>query len=93
MAEGEYRWWGLCNKVMNIGLGSIKGGEYLGQLSDYKLFSGTALGYGLDDRGFESRQRPGISFTTASRTVLEPTQPPIQCVPGPLSLGVKRPAA
>jgi hypothetical protein len=30
-------------------------------------------------------------FTTASRTSLEPTQPPIQWVPGTLSLGVKRP--
>jgi hypothetical protein len=30
-------------------------------------------------------------FTTASRTAPEPTQPPIQCVPGALSLGVKRP--
>jgi hypothetical protein len=29
-------------------------------------------------------------FTTASRTALGPTQPPIQCVPGALSLGVKR---
>jgi hypothetical protein len=30
-------------------------------------------------------------FTTASRTVLEPTQPPIQWVPGDLSVAVKRP--
>jgi hypothetical protein len=30
-------------------------------------------------------------FTTASRTSLGPTQPPIQWVPGALSLGVKRP--
>jgi hypothetical protein len=30
-------------------------------------------------------------FTTASRTALGPTQPPIQCVTGALSLGVKRP--
>jgi hypothetical protein len=29
-------------------------------------------------------------FTTASRTVLVPTQPPIQWVPGALSLAVKR---
>jgi hypothetical protein len=30
-------------------------------------------------------------FTAASRTVLVPTQPPIQWVLGTLSLGVKRP--
>jgi hypothetical protein len=54
---------------------------------------GTVLGYGLDDRGFESRQGMGIFLsTTASRAVLGPTQPPIQCVPGALSLGVKPPA-
>jgi hypothetical protein len=42
--------------------------------------------------GFASRQGLGIFlFTTASRTALGPTQPPIQRVPGTLSLGVKRP--
>jgi hypothetical protein len=47
-----------------------------------------ALGYGLDDWGFESRQRLGIFLiTTASRRALEPTQPPFQWVPGALSLG------
>jgi hypothetical protein len=56
------------------------------------IFSGTALDYGLDGRGFESRQGLGIFlFTTASRPVLRPTQPPIQWVPGAISLGVKRP--
>jgi hypothetical protein len=44
--------------------------------------SDIALGYGLDDRGFESRKGLGISlFITASRPVLGPTRPPIQCVP------------
>jgi hypothetical protein len=33
----------------------------------------------------------GILFITASRTALGPTQPPIQWVPGALSLGVKQP--
>jgi hypothetical protein len=52
------------------------------------------LGYGLDDRGsrFDSRRGLGIFlFTTASRTALGPTQPPIQWVTGALSLRVKRP--
>jgi hypothetical protein len=54
--------------------------------------SGIALGYGLDDRGFESRQGLRIFlFTTASRLALVPTQYPIQWVPGALSLEVKRP--
>jgi hypothetical protein len=55
------------------------------------LFFG-ALGYGLDDRGFESRQGLGILlYTSASRLALGPTQPPIQWVSRSLSLGVKRP--
>jgi hypothetical protein len=54
------------------------------------MLSGIALGYGLDDRGFESRQGMGIFlFTTASRPALRPIQPPIQWVPGALSLGGK----
>jgi hypothetical protein len=49
------------------------------------------LGYGLDDRKFESRQGLGIiPFTPASRPVLIPIQPLIQWVPGALYLGVKR---
>jgi hypothetical protein len=51
------------------------------------------LGYGLDDRGFESLQELGIFlFTPVSRSALRPTQPPIQWVSGALSLGVKRPS-
>jgi hypothetical protein len=41
--------------------------------------SGVAPVYGLDDRGFESRQGLGIFlFTTASRSALGTIQPPIQ---------------
>jgi hypothetical protein len=53
-----------------------------------------ALGYRLEDRGSRVRFPAGLGiflFTTASRTALGSTQPPIQWVPGALSLGVKRP--
>jgi hypothetical protein len=54
-----------------------------------------ATGYRLDDRGgggLESRQGMGIfPFTTTTRLVLGHTQPPIQWIPGAISLGVKRP--
>jgi hypothetical protein len=56
---------------------------------------GTASGYGLDDRGSTVRFPAGggnsfFFFSTASRPILGPTQPPIQRVQGALSLGVKR---
>jgi hypothetical protein len=51
-----------------------------------------ALGYRVDDLGFDSWRGLGIIlFTTASRTALGPTQPSIQWVRGTVSLGVKRP--
>jgi len=50
------------------------------------------LGYGLDERGFESRQGLVILlFTTASRPALGRIQPFIKEVPGAPSLGVKLP--
>jgi len=46
----------------------------------------------MDDWGFDFRKGLGIFlFTTASRLVLRPVQPPIQWVPGALSLEVKCP--
>jgi hypothetical protein len=49
------------------------------------------MGWTIEVLGFDSRRGPGIFlFTTASRTALGPTQPPIQWVPGALSLGAKR---
>jgi hypothetical protein len=51
-----------------------------------------AKGWTIGVLGFDSRRGLGIShFTTAFRMALEPTQPPIQLVPGALSLGVKWP--
>jgi hypothetical protein len=55
---------------------------------------GIVLDCGLDDRGSRVRFPAGAGnflFTTVSRTALGPTQPPIQWIPGALSLGVKRP--
>jgi hypothetical protein len=50
-----------------------------------------ATGWTIRVLRFDSRRALGILlFTTASRTALEPTQPPIQWVPGALSLGVMR---
>jgi hypothetical protein len=50
-----------------------------------------ATGWTIGVLGFDSRRGLGVLlFTTASRTALGPTQPPIQWVPGVLSLGVKR---
>jgi hypothetical protein len=50
------------------------------------------MGWTIGVLGFDSRRGLGIFlFTTATRTALVLTQPPIQWVPGALSLGVKRP--
>jgi hypothetical protein len=50
-----------------------------------------ATGWTIGVLGIDSRRGLGIFLlTTASTTALGPTQPPIQCVQGALSLGVKR---
>jgi hypothetical protein len=64
------------------------------KLNMYLFLKGVALGYGLDDRGSRVRFSAELGiflFITASRTALGPIQPPIQWVPGALSLKVKRP--
>jgi hypothetical protein len=49
------------------------------------------IGLQAERSGFDSRQGEEIFlFSTASRPALGPTQPPIQWVPGGLSVGVKR---
>jgi hypothetical protein len=60
--------------------------------NDSGFLSIITLGYGLDDQGFESLEGLGVFlFTIISRPGLGPTRPPIQWLPGALSLGVKRP--
>jgi hypothetical protein len=45
----------------------------------------------VDDREFESRKwLEELLLTTVPRPALGPTQPPIQRVPGVLSLGIKQ---
>jgi hypothetical protein len=62
--------------------------SYLRTIHDICVCRTHAHTDGLDDRGIESLHGLGIFlFTTASRLVLGPTHPPIQWVPGALSLG------
>jgi hypothetical protein len=50
-----------------------------------------ARGWTIGILGFDSRRGLGIFlFTTASRTALGPSQPPIQWVSGTVSLGINR---
>jgi hypothetical protein len=54
-----------------------------------RKLNGRAVGYGLDDRRFESRYVLVIFlFTTVFKPVLGPIQLPIKWVPGTLSLGI-----
>jgi hypothetical protein len=58
----------------------------------FSRYSAGPMGWTIGVLVFDSQRGLGIFlFTTASRTALGPTQPPIQWVPEALSLGVKRP--
>jgi hypothetical protein len=66
--------------------------EFIVSYTENLALPGLATGWTMRVLGFDSRWGLGIFlFTTASRTALEPTQPPIQWVLGALSLGIKRP--
>jgi hypothetical protein len=77
-----------------LGCNTLKSCRWLSNFLRY--FScprvGIATGYGLGDRGVGVRVPVGSRiFSTSSRPALGSTQPPIQWVPGALSLGIKRP--
>jgi hypothetical protein len=85
--------------VEAVYFGSDRCNKSLLYMKDTSIFTdgsgaliGIAMGYGLGDRRFDSRQELGIFlFTTASRPALGLTQPPIQSIPAALPLRVKRP--
>jgi hypothetical protein len=93
--------WSLCSFIAGTNHASHPDGNHisasfkLASEENVKLFSHFCLyyvlDYGMDDRRFESRWGLGIFlFTTASRPARGHTHPPIQWVPGAVSLGVKR---
>jgi hypothetical protein len=66
--------------------------NYFDKLRSRDSAVGIATGYGLADRGVGFRVSVGSRiFSTSSRPVFGPTQPPIQWALGAVSLGVKRP--
>jgi hypothetical protein len=57
--------------------------------SYHSCVRGISMGYGLDSQGWIPGRGKMFLFSTMSRAVLGPTQPPIQWVQGALSQGVK----
>jgi hypothetical protein len=65
--------------------------QYFRCYTSHRQNRDNSLGIALDDQGSSIRFPAALEiflFTTASRTPLGPTQPPIQWVPGALSLGL-----
>jgi hypothetical protein len=69
----------------------MKAGDQIHASVFYALHSSVSIVtvYGLDDRGSILGGAGKFLFDTASRMPLRPTHPPIQWVPGALSLGGK----
>jgi hypothetical protein len=89
----------ICNQISELRPSTNNATVYQKLISiqlDYRSHDSSvsiALGYRLDDQGSRVRFPEGSgnsSLHPVSRMVLGPTQPPIQWVPGDLSLGVKR---
>jgi hypothetical protein len=88
-------WQVLVNTIMNLQI-PLKAG--ISQLAEQILgspegLSSMELVYCTNPLEINELILPGVGiflFTTMSRPALAPTQPPIQWVPGSLSLGVKQ---
>jgi hypothetical protein len=84
-------YWGMEVYLQAFLTSALDGSEWSAKLMHWSIYIQRALGYGLNDLVFESRQWMRIFlFTTASRPALGPTQPPVQWVPASLSREVKR---
>jgi hypothetical protein len=61
------------------------------KLGSQEIAVGVAIGCGLDSKEVRVRVPVGVRFfSTSPRSVVGPTRPPIECVPGALSSRVKQ---